>query len=368
MGRWLNRELSIAEYDSREECLASKPQMVFVELTQNCNLRCAMCKPASSFGRTWRPELDMTGPVFDAVARQLFGTALVVDLRGVGESTLLPNFVDRLATVVRAGARPRLVTNLSYRNDCVLDALVDTNAMLVFSLDAADQDLFAAFRERGSMSLVTRNLERLKIVRRAAGSCQDMRCNMVINSRNCTRITDVLDMIARFEVEHMCVWPIIDRLGNRNAVAGCVERALEGLSAGFERATSLGIELRVLDWPTIPQDARVLSRHTCIRPWMYVHINFDGTLGLCDCNTEPQGLRGLSLRTLAFETIWNGPAYRRLRRAFALGGESLAIADPFCAGTCAPRRFIEIDELFYPPFIERVVSNWTPPTTASHCR
>jgi hypothetical protein len=47
--RIANRELNIQEFKSRTTSLRSLPQMLPIELTENCNLSCPMCRSAGMF-------------------------------------------------------------------------------------------------------------------------------------------------------------------------------------------------------------------------------------------------------------------------------------------------------------------------------
>src|SRR5689334_5871779 len=94
-----NASVNADEYHERRLLLRSLPTIVYVELTQNCNLHCVMCRVP----RRYDPSKDMAADIFDAVARQLMPTATVVDLRGWGESTILKHFEASLERVTGTG-------------------------------------------------------------------------------------------------------------------------------------------------------------------------------------------------------------------------------------------------------------------------
>ena len=86
--RTQNQSLNIAEFNSGATVLESLPLVLILELTQNCNLSCPMCRQGSGYRKEW----DMSPSIFDKIAEELFSKAMIIDLRGYGESTLFRDF------------------------------------------------------------------------------------------------------------------------------------------------------------------------------------------------------------------------------------------------------------------------------------
>ncbi len=160
--RLQNRELNLREYELRLSTLKSRPRAVFAELTQNCNLRCFMCKPAGSLRQGYYPELDMPYPLFEQIAEALFPTAELVDLRGQGESTILRDFWRYFDRTISYGVRVRLVTNLTMTDPSVLEKLVANDALLAISMDAPNRELYEEIRKGSRYDVVIANLELLQ--------------------------------------------------------------------------------------------------------------------------------------------------------------------------------------------------------------
>ena len=131
-----NRALSIEEYANGCVELESRPRALFVELTQGCNLTC----PRVS-NRTHSPSHT---PDVRCVVRSdcedLASSCRIGRLAGM-ESLILPEAMARIETVRSYGAAIRVVTNLSFRRDKVLDVLVDAEAVIEVSLDSASPDI-----------------------------------------------------------------------------------------------------------------------------------------------------------------------------------------------------------------------------------
>ncbi|WP_239374320.1 hypothetical protein [Frankia sp. Cj5] len=97
----------MAEYESGAEVLTCRPLVVFLELTRDCNLHCAMCRSSSDSFR----GMNMPRDILLEIAEELFPSAALVDLRGWGESTLLRDFGWNVEKALSYGTRLRLVTN-----------------------------------------------------------------------------------------------------------------------------------------------------------------------------------------------------------------------------------------------------------------
>lgn len=149
-----NATTNVREYTAGIAILESLPRFLLVELTQGCNLACPMCRPKRIATR----ERTMTDELFERVASILFPTAEVVDLRGWGESVILPNFSERAQRVLDSGATLRIVTNLAYSRPKVLSHLLYGGAWLDLSIDTLDEEAIKVVRPGAQPDLIRRNL------------------------------------------------------------------------------------------------------------------------------------------------------------------------------------------------------------------
>src|SRR5260370_3822953 len=145
-----NRDLARREYRDGETVLRSKPRALFVELTRHCNLLCPMCRVRGQVS----PSQRMSARLFEQVEAELFPTADLIDLRGWGESLILPEFPDRAYRAARFGASLRVVTNLSFRRDSVLDLLSELGFYVGISIDSADPAVLQLLRHGASLETI----------------------------------------------------------------------------------------------------------------------------------------------------------------------------------------------------------------------
>ncbi len=350
-----NAELNRLELTERKLILESKPQVVFVELSRRCNLSCPMCHrwtlPRSSF-------IDMSDELIDLLIENYFPTAKIVDLHGLGESTLHPRFVEVVHKITNLGSRVRVISNLNAIMQDQMQALVDTDAFICFSLGAVGQEAYSKIYARGNFEILVNNLKTLQGMREQSGTCQDMSCLSMISLYNIAHLPDVMRLVADHGVKHHRIFPMY--LKENDKVFGYVGKNMdiwnEALNKAFDLADQLGMELRVIDWPVAnPDSSKTLINHTCHRPWSHIHINVDGRVGLCDYNEQVDTMSALMIQNMSFDQIWNSKAYQNIREAFKDGEPSKG--NSFCGDVCRKTKYVDFDDVIFPELASRILSN-----------
>src|SRR5688500_14846235 len=197
-----NAALNRKEYEARVPTLESYPTVVFLELTQNCNLSCLQCRSAQGYDET----RDMSVDLFQTVAEQLFPYAELIGLNGWGESTILRDFPERLRLALDSGARVRLVTNAHAMTPTLWQMFFEGDNIVVVSLDSADPELFSRLG-RGNFALVRRNLEQGVAIRDARGR-GTIYLNVVLNNFTLEGLPDIVRLGADIGLDKIVVNPL----------------------------------------------------------------------------------------------------------------------------------------------------------------
>ena len=139
-----NIKVAMREFEERKLVVSTLPAKAIVELTQNCNFRCIMC-PQSWDEKFAKPNPDFNMPMdtFVRIGEQLFQKAIFVDLRGFGETTILPywpEIVDYLES--HPFCEWHLVTNLALPRDHTWTKMIELGFCLGFSCDGATKETF----------------------------------------------------------------------------------------------------------------------------------------------------------------------------------------------------------------------------------
>jgi MoaA/NifB/PqqE/SkfB family radical SAM enzyme len=348
-----NAALNRQEREQQSLVLRSYPQVVFVELSRRCNLACPMCDrwklPKSSF-------VDMDDGLIEWLLEKLFPTTAIVDLHGLGESTLHPRFCEVVRRATALGSRVRLVTNLNGLSQEVMETLVETDSYVCFSLGALQQPQYVRIYAKGNLENLSANLATMQRLRRQSGTCRDMTCLSMIYQPNIDQVVHLLQFLADHDVRHHRIFPMYLRARDQRYVGHHMDDWKKMVDQAFDRADQLGMEIRVVDWPVSPEDSvKTLLNHTCHRPWTHVHINVDGQIGLCDYNEHPDLMADLRVGAAPFETVWNGAVYQSVRRNFRDGQP--AKASSFCGDVCRQTKYVDFDDLILPELSARVLSN-----------
>jgi MoaA/NifB/PqqE/SkfB family radical SAM enzyme len=344
----LNAELNRAEYLAGLVELTSLPRALFVELTQGCNLRCRMCRDNIIATK----ERLMPDALFDTLAEQLFPVAEMVDLRGWGESLILPDILSRIEKVVAAGARLRIVTNLSFRRPEVLNALVEADAIIAISLDTADPDTLSFLRRGSDLALITSNIEYL--VRRF-GHSRNLEILTTVQRPAVATLPELVAHVSSCGIRQVKLFTV--------TVDGPSELGLEGfnlqidqaLLRAAERAAESGVRLTAgTKLGSLPDNGIGIPR--CIHPWAYTYISFKGDVSFCDPLIGPGNEEYVvgNLRESQFLDIWNGAAMQRIRGEHLNARRASAEQFAHCAW-CYKQKYVDFEDRFEPLYASEIV-------------
>lgn len=346
--RSLNKELNDKEYANGQTVLHSKPVAIFVELTQGCNLSCNMCRdeviPIKS--------RLMAAGLFEEIAETLFPTAELVDLRGWGESLILPDINERIDAVIRHGARLRLVTNLSFRRDEVLDQLISCQAMIDVSLDAAEEGLLAKVRRGSNLSMISRNLRRLTST---AVSEEDITLLVTVQHDTADHLSSIVDFAADHGVKNVRFYSVTVDPGSVLSLNGDEEVVDRSLHLASTRAKVHGLNLTAGS-RLGRLNANPVNLPACIHPWKYCNIAYDGRVGFCDHLIGPGNNEFFvgSLVDQSFDEIWNCEELVRLRTEHL--GQRRCSANKFshCAW-CYKNKYVDFENKLDSAFTKYIV-------------
>jgi MoaA/NifB/PqqE/SkfB family radical SAM enzyme len=305
-----------------------------------------MCRQAGEVSRAQK----MSDEVFRRVAEQLFSTAELVDLRGWGESLLLPDFEARARVAHEAGCQLRIVTNLSFNRPDILKLLAELNFHVSVSCDGASAEVFEALRRGGRWTLFLKNLRDLTTAYEQAGSQRSRIClSMTCQAPNVHEIPEVVALAADVGISTVKLFPVTTTspdhplaLQDAAATTRAVYRA-----AKVARAAGVRLQLGASLWGDLDRDP--LDEPSCIHPWMYCYISYEGKVGFCDHLIGPAGepyLMG-DLRVTPFVEIWNCDRWVTLREEHAARRRSTHKDFHECAW-CYRNRFPDFENLLMP--------------------
>lgn len=346
-----------AHFDAGDTVISSLPFRLSIELTQNCNFKCIMCSQSwdARFAK-YNPDYNMKPELFAKLADELFPAALNVDLRGFGETTLLPFWPELVESLERFPfIEWNLISNMSLPRDDVWDRMMRSRFVVGASIDAATAESFERIRRGADFRRIRHNLHVVSdsIRRHGSGSLYFISVIQRSNAHEMRGIVELAHEVGCDEVQFH-----ISRGQDSVALAGDLVLSRDGLARHTTEAVDAALELgvtatfntpvftrgvdpeKVRRATTLPPrrpdpstfhgtpaakavdpfvdrllDAyRVSVNHRCFKPFSYANINHRGELGTCNHMQHPEMpvMGNLALAPIA--EVWNGALYRDFRR------------------------------------------------------
>ncbi|MGZ3698561.1 MAG: radical SAM protein, partial [Bdellovibrionota bacterium] len=244
-----NQRLSLEEFRDKAVVLKSRPSKILLELTQNCNFKCKMC-PQSFVPKYQRysSALNMPMQLFEKVASSLFDDAYFVDLRGFGETVILPYWPE---LVDGLDAHPlinwHLVTNLSLPRDATWEKMIKNGFILGFSCDAGTKETFERIRVRSHFDKIVHNLGVVSdsIKKYKKGFIYFI---VTVQKMNIAELPQILELARRFSVKEV-QFKIVQRNPGHEEHLSDSDRPvlLASVQRSLELAIDYGIRLTIND-------------------------------------------------------------------------------------------------------------------------
>lgn len=338
------------------------PFKIIVEMTQNCNFRCIMC-PQSWEPRFQKhhPEYNMSMETFINVANQLFPKAVFVDLRGFGETTILPHWsevVDYLECFPLV--EWHLVTNLGLPRDQTWDKMIKLGFQLGASIDGASKEVFEAVRTRSNFERIVHNLGVVSdaITRYDSGWLYFI---STIQKKNVHELRALVELARKFDVPEVQFKIVQDGEKHDEGIRHLDPALISGYAAqAIDAGIDLGVRVtfndwiftrgldtarvqraarvnvlpamalssipRIVDqnywevvgmdavWKNIRESTAVSERQKCFKPYSFTYVNYDAEVGTCNHMMYPGMLVMGDLKTQSWEQVWNSDKYVDFRK------------------------------------------------------
>jgi radical SAM protein with 4Fe4S-binding SPASM domain len=286
-------------YRRRQAALHHLPLRLWIETASCCNLRCVMCpnKDVAAADKGLMP-LEL----FQKIIDQARHFALDVNLHHRGEPLMNPALFDMIRYANAARLKVRFHTNGTLLDEVKARRLLEAGPDLVsFSFDGFTKATYERVRVGATFEKTRDNILRLVALRREGARKKPYVVIEKIRFRN--RSAESAPAVA----------------GDPAAVQALRRQFLK---AGVDEI----IEKEEYVWaePAASEVGDGRSFSVCTFPWYAMVICADGTVTPC-----PQDFHAVlklgNAQEASLKEIWNGPAYRQLRRQFATDIESLTI-------------------------------------------
>jgi radical SAM protein with 4Fe4S-binding SPASM domain len=308
------------------------PQVVSLETTHHCNLRCSFCEshgillesPITAKREYVGGKKKMDLETIRRVARELaeVGTDLV-ELSGKGDPIAHPQLTEIVKAIKDAGLQCALVTNGTLAKPDLAPTLVERGLdRLSVSLNSGSREVFLRSNKRDLWDKATGFLAEVLARRRAAGARRPwVRISHVVTKENVDDLENMVGICVQLGVDEVSFYVMGElpetphlQLDDRE-VAGVraeVDRWCGILDRGHvvHALPMFARELELRAKHGKPQENPLQRRIPCYEGWMFCVIGPDGVVAPC-CYCEEENLG--NVHDASFSDIWYGALYKKYR-------------------------------------------------------
>jgi radical SAM protein with 4Fe4S-binding SPASM domain len=273
------------------------PLSIGAELTNNCNLQCPECSSGSNLMSRSRGFMDID--LYNKLIAELNPYLYNINLYFQGEPMMHPLFFSfvkssrRINTIVSTNGHFLSVGNA--------EKIVKSGlSKLIISLDGVDQNIYSAYRMKGSVNTVLDGLKNVTAAKEKFSSLLKIEIQFIVNKLNEDQIPLVRKLASKFkaslrlksmqinEMEDIASWnPIRERFSRYKLKNG-----------GYVIKNSFPDK--------------------CARLWLNPVITWDGKVLPCCFDKNAEHVMG-DLNQDTFREIWNGPKYQIFRKSILSG-------------------------------------------------
>jgi radical SAM protein with 4Fe4S-binding SPASM domain len=311
-----NLKSALLAYENKNPVSSESPAVLYIELTQNCIGHCAFCKGKDY---VYDPQLNMSREIIEAILENYAPHAVMIDLRGQGESLMLPDFEEHLARFSQWGAKLQLYTTLGCGTKKTLQSLVDHDVFISLSLDAAEKELYESLRPGINFDTVMDNLGFVcSAIEKKWGTLKDkIRIALIpLQGKNLDQVEKIFGIAERFRIPDIRVGPLHSSANDPNLLKFHRKQALSTLRKCVELSRKLKIDLQFASSPLKSLLIKEKTFDCCCHPWLFAFINYRGDIMVCDHLIAPfQNKYRIGNVRDDKKLAWNGPPARQQRLA-----------------------------------------------------
>lgn len=296
------------------------PEIVKVEITTACNMSCIFCGAAIS-GKlaTDRPGRHMNIETLQVILRN---NPMIrwIDLQGVGEPLVHPQFSDILKLLNIRGISCQFTTNGTLLTGRVVNDIANGNVhTITVSLSASSAEKYHELHGSPIYENVLENIRFLVEARK--NERPKIRILAVAMSNNIEELIGLVDVAKGLGVDSLVVSPYKKLTDDDPNDAG-YDELFKSIHALKARARSIGMllemEVPIVDMPH-HVNGKGVSSEKCLWPWTSLAVNVDGDVMPC-CYS--MGNKNFSLGNMANASIYeifNSREYKNFRKALNTG-------------------------------------------------
>jgi radical SAM protein with 4Fe4S-binding SPASM domain len=290
------------------------PTHVMIEPSTVCNLRCALCPITEGLGR---PQGVMDPALFRSILDQVGPYAFMLLLWDWGEPFANPGIFDMIAYARAKGVKVVSSTNghLFARRDRA-EALVRSGLdSIIFAIDGVTQATYERYRGGGDLDTALEGIRQVVAARQRLESVRPLvNFRFIVMDHNEHEIDAVRDLARDLGVDALTFKTLNHCLRDAYRDEGeAPNEAFSPRQAKYRRFRTDG------------EGRRIRRRdNPCKHLWNGPSIHWDGHVSPCTFDPQDRHVLG-DLTRQRFEEVWQGESYRRVRREFRQGWDTMTL-------------------------------------------
>ena len=247
---------------------------------------------------------DIPLTLLHSLCEGILSHASLIRLNGLGESTIMPNFLECLELITNLKAQLEIVSNLTVQKPEIWDKLIENNTNFLISCDCANPQKYESIRRGAIFSGFLKNLE--YIGKNISNPLQGQ-IIFTLMQINYNDLEDVIELAANNQLGGVIVNVVKSDNGEQSWLNEKHEEIVKIFHKAHSLAESLDVKLKLPDHLGNFQIKSNISNPSCEsnceNPWNEVYIRYNGDLTACNMlNPYIYG----NCKNYAFEKVWNG--------------------------------------------------------------
>jgi len=266
----------------KKEMQSYKPSIIWIEPTNICNLRCKMCP--QGLGSMKRKKGMMNIKLFKKIIDEVKEWKPHIKLFHMGESLLHPKIIEMIEYAHKKGHYTILNTNATMLDGCIAGQLIKSGLdSLSFSFDGATKKTYEKIRVGARFEPTLNNIEEFIRIKKGLKSKTPFVMVEIIKMEDTKK--DIKDFVNYFNKLD------IDRVRVK----------------------------RFMNWAGEIKTGEPMTGKSCIHPWSFLVILWDGTIVPCCRDFDGKYILG-NINKEKLEDIWNkNKPMMHLRKTLADG-------------------------------------------------
>jgi hypothetical protein len=303
---------------SSEYGVGTHPNVLKIEPTTLCNLRCVFCP---------NPSIGKRHSISAAQFRSLWATAqpenlFKVSFTGLGESLLNPDLWEMVAVVSESGVPTSLVTNgtrLGDQAQAVLDSGLETIAVSIETIDASD---FASTRRRARLGEILSGIDRLLELVRRRHSRLEVHV-LAANVHGVSAAAGLIDWCSERGMEPPRFYPVYARFDPREGDDVSSHFGVNEFRPLIAMAQAKGVAISTPREVALTERTRAGATYlesVCIEPQEVLLVRANGRWEGCnEAIFSTTGIEEPAVEDLDISRMWQSQSMRRLRLGLSVG-------------------------------------------------